>query len=63
LEESVRVFPVLLANFFQRSIVCLVERVWQFIKSTLDALTEALPEVVKLAVHPPEPGFTYDEKP
>ena len=55
LEESVRVFPVLLADFFQRAIVCLVERVWQFLESAPDALSETVSEVLKLARHPSEP--------
>src|SRR5712691_744313 len=55
LEEAVGVFPVLLSNFFQRAIVCLVERVWQFIESATDALSETVSEVLKLAGHPFEP--------
>jgi len=49
------VFPVLLADFVQRAIVCLVERVWQFIESPPDALSETVSEVLKLARHPSEP--------
>jgi len=49
------IFPVLLPDFFQRAIICLVECVWQFIKSLPDVLSETVPEVLKLARHPPEP--------
>jgi hypothetical protein len=55
LEESVCVFPVLLANLFQRAIVCLIEGVWQFIESATDALSETVSEVLKLTGYPSEP--------
>jgi hypothetical protein len=55
LEETVCVFPVLLSNLFQGTIVCLVERVWQFIESATDALSETVSEVLKLTGHPSKP--------
>jgi hypothetical protein len=55
MEKANGVFSIYILDILQYLFVGLVEGLGQFIKSAPDARWEALPQRLKLTIHPPEP--------